>query len=102
MNAISSVLELLMLICFGFSWPINISKLLRSRSTKGASIYFYFLIWLGYLCGIVSKLVMIASAAAPWYQTVKWYVMLIYVINIVMVSGGILIWFRNRGLEKKG
>ena len=100
MNQISSILELFMLICFGFSWPINIRKLYASRSTKGASIYFYFLIWFGYICGIGSKCILILESDAPWYVTVKWYVLLIYVINTFMVTGGICVWFRNRKLER--
>ena len=102
MYSIASILELLMLICFGLSWPVNIRKLYLSRSTRGASIYFYFLIWFGYICGITSKLVMITSSDAAWYVTVSWYVMLIYIVNFFMLTGGILVWFRNRRLEKAG
>ena len=31
----AQVFETLMLICFGVSWPFNISKSLRSRTAKG-------------------------------------------------------------------
>lgn len=36
----------------------------------------------------------------PWYVTVPWYVLFFYVLNALMISGGILIYFRNRRLDK--
>ena len=71
-----------MLICFGVSWPINIAKAWKARSTKGISVLFYCLILLGYLVGIAAKLSF-------------------YVLNTLMVAAGIAIWFRNRALENK-
>ena len=47
--------ELLMIVCFGVSWPINIIKAWKARTTKGSSVQFYFLILVGYLFGITSK-----------------------------------------------
>lgn len=99
---LASFLEMLMLICFGVSWPINIAKAWRARSTKGISVLFYCLILLGYLVGIAAKLALIiGSAPTPWYETVHWYVMFFYVLNTMMVAAGVAIWFRNRALEKK-
>ena len=37
----------------------------------------------------------------PWYETVHWYVMFFYVLNIAMVTTGIGIYFRNKHLDKK-
>ena len=99
---LASFLEMLMLICFGVSWPINIAKAWKARSTKGISVLFYCLILLGYLVGIAAKLALIiGSAPAPWYETVHWYVMFFYVLNTTMVAAGVAIYFRNRALEKK-
>lgn len=99
---LASFLEMLMLICFGVSWPINIAKAWRARSTKGISVLFYCLILLGYLVGIAAKLALISyHAPTPWYVTVHWYVMFFYVLNTTMVAVGVAIWFRNRALEKK-
>jgi multisubunit Na+/H+ antiporter MnhE subunit len=103
MLKLAGFLEMLMLICFGVSWPINIAKAWKARSTKGISVLFYSLILLGYLVGIAAKLALIAAyAPAPWYETVRWYVMFFYVLNTSMVAAGIAIWFRNRRLEKRG
>ena len=100
MSELTSVLELLMMILFGFSWPINIRKAWIGRTAKGTSVFFYFLIVSGYVCGLIGKFIMIAlNAPQPWYVTVRWYVIAIYVLNSIMVSCGIVIWFRNRRLD---
>lgn len=103
MLTFASYMEMLMVICFGISWPINIVKAWKARSTKGISLLFYTFILLGYLFALVGKLVLIAYyAPAPWYETVHWYVMFFYVLNTLMVAAGIATYFRNRSLEKAG
>ena len=98
-----SILEAIMLVCFGLSWPINIAKAWKARSTKGISVLFYCFILLGYLVGIAAKMALIAYyAPAHWYETVHWYVLFFYVLNTLMVAAGVAIWFRNRRLEKRG
>ena len=95
-------MEMLMVICFGISWPINIVKAWKARSTKGISLLFYTFILLGYLFALVGKLVLIFYyAPVPWYETVHWYVMFFYVLNTLMVATGVGIYFRNRSLEKQ-
>ena len=66
MLQLASILETLMVVCFGVSWPINLTKALKSRSTKGISIIFYYLVLFGYLLGIAGKVFQIAAyAPAP-------------------------------------
>ena len=102
MLTFAALMEMLMLICFGLSWPINIAKAWKARSTKGISVLFYCFILLGYLVGIAAKLALIRYyAPAPWYETVHWYVLFFYVLNTLMVAAGIAIWFRNRAQENK-
>ena len=97
----ASYMEMLMVICFGVSWPINIAKAWKSRSTKGMSVLFYIFILAGYLFALVGKLVLIRyHAPAPWYETVHWYVMFFYILNTLMVATGIVIYLRNRRLER--
>lgn len=101
MTNLASFLEMLMVVCFGISWPINILKAWRARSTKGISLLFYLLILTGYVFGVAGKLLLIAAnAPAPWYVTVKWYVMFFYVLNTLMVAFGVGVYFRNKRLEK--
>ena len=101
MDTLASVMEMLMVVCFGLSWPLNIAKAWKARTAKGTSVLFYFFIWIGYIFAMIGKSRVIAlNAPQPWYVTVKWYVMFFYVLNILMVSCGILIYFRNRALDK--
>lgn len=108
MLSLASVMEALMVVCFGLSWPLNISKAWRARSTKGMSLPFYLLIWVGYVFAITGKLlsiyyrVHVAGTAAVWTEVVPWYVMFFYVVNLLMLSAGVLIYFRNARLEKRG
>ena len=102
----ASIMETLMVVCFGLSWPLNIVKAWRAQSTKGMSLPFYLLIWSGYIFAIVGKLISInyyievAGTAQSWTDVVKWYVMFFYVLNTLMISSGIAIYFRNARLER--
>ena len=84
--------EILMLISFGFSWPINVVKSIKSRTAKGKSIWFLALIIFGYICGIIAKL------TGPSYT---WYVMFFYILNITMVFIDFCLTLRNIGLDRK-
>lgn len=53
----ASILECCTLVLFGLSWPSNIIKLYKNKSTVGVSLTFLILIDLGYICGIVSKII---------------------------------------------
>ena len=102
MDTLASVMETLMVVCFGLSWPLNIAKAWKARTAKGTSVLFYFFIWIGYIFAMIGKGRLIAlNAPQPWYVTVRWYVMFFYVLNTLMVTGGILIYFRNRALDKR-
>ncbi|MCQ2496696.1 MAG: hypothetical protein MJ131_08915 [Lachnospiraceae bacterium] len=101
MNSFSSIMEMLMVLLFGISWPLNIFKALKSKSSKGTSILFYLCIWLGYVFALAGKFALIADNPAPWYETVHWYVLFFYFLNIAMVTFGIIIYFRNRMYDNR-
>ena len=91
----ADIFELLMIVCFGVSWPLNIIKAWRARTAKGSSVQFYFLILVGYLFGIASKVIKLrAGVSTPGYV---WF---FYILNSVIVTTGILVWFRNRRLDR--
>ena len=93
----AEILEIVMLLCFGASWPNNVIKSYKARTNKGKSLAFLILIILGYIAGIVSKLV------NPTYMaqfSSKWYVLIFYVLNLVMVSIDLGLYFRNYKLDK--
>ena len=93
MSLISEIGEIVMLLCFGFSWPINAMKAYRARTAKGTSLPFLLLILSGYVGGVVSKL------TNP--NGFKWYVMFFYILNFCFVSLAVLVYFRNRRLDQE-
>lgn len=87
----SSILETAMLICFGFSWPINLIKAYKAKTAKSTSLPFILLIIAGYLAGIGAKIV---SGQIN-------YVLAAYLLNLAIVSLNLLVYFRNVSLDKK-
>ena len=101
MDTFISIMETMMVVLFGISWPINIVKAWKAKTAKGTSVLFYSFIWFGYIFALVGKFALISTSPAPWYETVHWYVMFFYILNILMVSVGILIYFRNNMIDNK-
>jgi hypothetical protein len=95
---VSEILEIVMLLCFGASWPVNVLKSYRSRTTKGKSLLFLCLIILGYIAGIASKLLNQGYMAS---FSSKWYVLFFYVLNLLMVTVDLCLYFRNRRLDRE-
>ncbi len=94
----AELLEIIMLVCFGFSWPLNVIKSYKARTTKGKSLPFLCLIILGYVAGITSKFVNDAYMAE---FDKKWYVLFFYFLNIIMVIADLFLYIRNYALDKK-
>jgi len=86
--ALPEILEAGMLFCFGFAWPFNIYKSYKARTNMGKSLLFLVVIWTGYLLGIVNK-------ALFHPDIVLW----LYVINILMVSTDLALYYRNRAID---
>jgi len=90
------LLETLMILSFGISWPLNAWKAWKARTAKAISLPFYLLIFGGYIAGIASNII---RAAEGTYQYN--YVFFFYILNLLMVGIAILVYFRNRALDKK-
>ena len=86
------LMDVCMMIAFGFSWPMNVIKSYKMRTTKGKSLPFLILILFGYVCGITGKIL------SPGY---KWYVMFFYVLNFAMVMVDLLLYIRNWRLDEQ-
>ena len=86
-----SILETIMLVCFGFSWPLNVIKAYKSRTAKGTSLPFILLIITGYLAGISAKLITGQIN----------YVLIAYLLNLAIVSLNVIVYFHNVSLDKK-
>ena len=85
------IFECIMLACFGLSWPISVYKSIKSKSTQGKSIVFIIAIIVGYISGIIGKIVN--------HQLT--YVLIIYCFNLIVVSVDLVLFFINRKNEKK-
>ncbi|MBR2988140.1 MAG: hypothetical protein IKC64_00275 [Clostridia bacterium] len=94
----AEIFEVIMVICFGISWPMNIIRSYKSRTAKGKSILFLVFILVGYIAGIVGKFL------NPDYLAdfaTKWYVLIFYFLNFIMVSIDAMLYFRNRAIDAK-
>ena len=90
MEMIGQLLEVAMMVCFGFSWPNNIRTTLKNRSAKGKSLAFLLLINTGYLCGILGKLLS---------GQIVWYILAMYILNFCMVTTDIILYFYFQSKE---
>ena len=87
----AAIFEMVMLVCFGLSWPINMMKAYKARTAKGTSLPFLLLIITGYLGGIAAKII---SGSIN-------YVLIVYLINLAIVLLNLAVYFRNVSLDRK-
>lgn len=89
-----SIWEILFLLCFAVSWPISIARSLRTKVVIGKSPIFMSLIILGYIFGIIHKLL--------YYRDI---VIWLYVFNATLVATDLILYFvfikRNREAMKQ-
>ena len=97
MNAasVALVLEVIMMVLFGFSWPFNVVKSYKARTAKGKSLQFLIIIIVGYVAGITGKI--LTFDASQW---LKWLALSVYVLNLTMVSADLVLYVRNCKLDK--
>lgn len=91
----TELLEALMVLSFGISWPLSIMKSYRSRTTKGKSLAFTCLILFGYACGIIWKIIEFQETGVFKYPSY------FYILNFIMVAIDIALYFRNAKLDKQ-
>lgn len=95
---ISEILETVMIVSFGASWPFNVIRSYKARTAKGKSLSFLCLILFGYAAGIIGKL--LRPDLTAWLAE-SWYVLFFYVLNFIMVATDLVLYFRNKALDKK-
>ena len=83
----SAIFETVMLVCFGLSWPLNVIKAYKAGTTKGTSLPFILLI----IAGIAAKLICGQIN----------YVLVVYLLNLAIVSMNVVVYFRNAALDRK-
>lgn len=86
----AEILESVMLVCFGISWPLNVIKNIKAHSAKGMSLPFILMITCGYIAGIAAKIINGNFS----------YVLVIYIINLLFVSANIVVFFINRNYDR--
>ena len=91
MELLAEIFEIIMVVSFGASWPFNVIKSYKARTTKGKSLLFLCLILFGYAAGICSKLVV--------FNPAKWYVLFFYVLNFVLIAADLVLYVRNKRLD---
>ena len=85
-----SIFEAMMIICFGAAWPSALYKSYTSRTSRGKSVSFLFIILIGYIAGILHKV----------FYNFDWIICL-YVLNGIMVFLDILFYFHNAALDRQ-
>ena len=86
----SGLFEILMLLCFAVSWPFNIRASLRARTARYKSAMFEVIIEIGYVCGMLNKVVNDAVDV----------VFLFYILDFSLVLIDLLLYVRNRRLDR--
>lgn len=80
-----SLFEILMLICFGISWPVAVWKTYQTKNVQGKSLLFLLLILFGYIFGAMHK-----------YMYNLDYVIWLYIINGLLVVADMTLWFKYK------
>ena len=88
---VPEILETIMLICFGFSWPISVVKNIKAKTAKSMSLPFILLILFGYFAGITGKIL----------NGNIGYVLIAYFINVLSVSANVVVYFINQNHDRK-
>ena len=86
----SQILEIVMLICFGLSWPMSVVKNIKAKTAKTMSLPFTLLIIGGYIAGITEKIL----------SNEINFVLIAYLLNLVIVSLNVVVYFINRRYDK--
>jgi len=79
-----SIFEIIMLLCFGAAWPFSIRKSLVTGQNAGKSLRFLVIVFIGYIAGIIHKLLYSRDIVTVFYF-----------INASMVLADILIFINN-------
>ena len=74
----AKILEAMMLIIFGASWPAQILKTIRAKNPQGKSFLFLYMILTGYACGLASKFV-----GGTWRGN---WIIYLYMLDLLMVG----------------
>jgi hypothetical protein len=94
-----NIFESIMLLCFGFAWPISIYKSFVSKKTAGKSLLFLIVLQTGYIAGILYKLTEFLDDIKINPATTMNINLYLYILNLVLITVDELLFLRNRRLE---
>lgn len=86
---LSEIFEVLMLIAFGAAWPFSIYKSYKARCNEGKSAIFLYVIFIGYLNGIIFQMLIMHGFNLALF---------IFCLNTLMVAIDIALYHRNKKL----
>ena len=75
-----SIFEIIMLVCFGFSWPFAIIKTVRVKNPTGKSYLFMSLVIIGYIAGCIHKILYSRD-----------FVFWLYLLNTLLVASDLVL-----------
>lgn len=85
-----SIWEVLFLLCFAVSWPVSIAKSLRTKVVIGKSPLFMSLVILGYIFGIIHKVLYSRDV-----------VIFLYMFNALLVATDLFLYFLYIGKNRR-
>ena len=80
-----SIFEAVMMLCFGASWPFQVVKTYRTKNVEGKSILFLCLVMMGYVSGMIHKIL----------NNFDWVIYL-YLLNLVLVATDAFFYYRYK------
>lgn len=97
----ADLLEALMILFFGLSWPISIYRSYVSKTAKGKSIFFEVFLWVGYIFGIARKLIQYFGASGKGLDFLFYLGLIFYFLNIIEITIDMVLYFRNSKLDRE-
>ena len=87
---IAKILESLMLLCWGASWPFQVYKTYKTKDVKGKSILFLWLVEMGYIIGL-------------FYKYIYHYdgVVYLYWLNFILIAMDIALYYKYAAAKTK-
>lgn len=94
-----NLLEALMILCFGLSWPISIYRSYTARTAKGKSLFFEVFLWIGYVFGIIREFMQFSSGEGLDFLFYLGWVF--YFLNIAEITIDMVLYVRNVRLDRE-
>lgn len=84
-----SIFEAIMLLCFGSAWPFAIYTSYKAKTAKGKSVFFLFILLIGYFSGTMHKIFFSLDL-----------VIILYILNFCLIAIDTSLYYRNKRLDK--